>query len=48
MEFAFTSRRSAVYGQRGMVATSQPFASAAGLEILAQGGTAADVTTGGV
>jgi hypothetical protein len=38
----FTSRRSAVYGKRGMVATSQPLAVAAGLEILAQGGSAAD------
>ena len=38
----FTSRRSAVYGKRGMVATSQPLAVAAGLEILSQGGNAAD------
>ena len=38
----FQSRRSPVLGRRGMVATSQPLAVAAGLEILRQGGTAAD------
>lgn len=38
----FTSRRSAVYGRYGIVATSQPLATAAGLEILAKGGNAAD------
>ncbi len=38
----FTSRRSPVYGRRGMLATSQPLATAAGLEILARGGNAAD------
>src|SRR5215207_2315373 len=39
---SFTSRRSSVYGRNGTVATSQPLATAAGLEILAKGGNAAD------
>lgn len=39
---SFNSRRSPVYGRGGIVATSQPLATAAGLEILAQGGNAAD------
>jgi gamma-glutamyltranspeptidase/glutathione hydrolase len=38
----FQSRRSPVIGQRGMIATSQPLAAQAGLEILNHGGTAAD------
>jgi gamma-glutamyltranspeptidase/glutathione hydrolase len=38
----FNSRRSPVYGRYGIVATSQPLATAAGLEILAKGGNAAD------
>jgi gamma-glutamyltranspeptidase/glutathione hydrolase len=41
-EMLFNSHRSPVYGLRGMVATSQPLAVTAGLEILAQGGNAAD------
>jgi gamma-glutamyltranspeptidase/glutathione hydrolase len=41
-ELAFHSRRSPVYGRRGMVAASQPLAVTAGLEILAAGGNAAD------
>ena len=41
-ELPFASRRSPVYGRRGMVAASQPLAVAAGLEILAAGGNAAD------
>lgn len=39
---AFASHRSPVFGRGGMVATSQPLAGAAGLQILAGGGTAAD------
>jgi len=39
---SFNSRRSPVYSHNGIVATSQPLASAAGLEILAKGGNAAD------
>ena len=38
----FTSRRSPVLSTRGIVATSQPLAVAAGLEILSKGGNAAD------
>ncbi|MGW8251597.1 MAG: hypothetical protein ACWGO1_13205, partial [Anaerolineales bacterium] len=38
----FNSHRSPVLGRRGMVATSQPLAVAAGLEILSRGGNAAD------
>jgi gamma-glutamyltranspeptidase/glutathione hydrolase len=41
-DLQFKSNRSPVLGTRGMVATSQPLAVAAGLEILAQGGNAAD------
>jgi gamma-glutamyltranspeptidase / glutathione hydrolase len=39
---SFNSRRSPVYGRNGIVSTSQPLATAAGLEILAKGGNAAD------
>src|SRR5574339_602174 len=39
---SFDSRRSPVYSRNGIVATSQPLATAAGLEILARGGNAAD------
>jgi gamma-glutamyltranspeptidase/glutathione hydrolase len=38
----FTSRRSTVYGQRGVVATSQPLAAEAGLATLRDGGNAFD------
>jgi gamma-glutamyltranspeptidase/glutathione hydrolase len=38
----YNSRRSPVYARRGMVASSQPLASQAGLEVLTMGGNAAD------
>ena len=42
MSFKFDSYRSPVYGKRGIVASSQPLASEAGMRILQQGGNAAD------
>lgn len=41
-DFEFRSRRSNTMGKHGMVASSQPLASLAGLDILRKGGTAAD------
>ncbi len=41
-EYKYLSRRNVVYGHKGMVATSQPLAAQAGLEILKQGGNAVD------
>lgn len=41
-DMQFQSRRSDVLATRGMVATSQPLAAQAGLDILKQGGNAAD------
>lgn len=38
----FISRRSPIYSRNGIVATSQPLATAAGVQILANGGNAAD------
>jgi gamma-glutamyltranspeptidase/glutathione hydrolase len=38
----FTSRRSTVYGSKGVVATSQPLAAEAGVELLRAGGNAFD------
>ena len=38
----FRSRRSNVLGTRGIVATSQPLAAGAGLDMLKAGGNAAD------
>ena len=42
LSLEFGSRRSPVYGRKGMVAASQPLAVAVGLEMLRQGGNAAD------
>lgn len=41
-QLEFASRRSTVYARRGMVASSQPLASQAGIDVLALGGNAAD------
>ncbi len=38
----FNSRRSTVYGNRGMIATSQPLAAEAGISVLRDGGNAFD------
>jgi gamma-glutamyltranspeptidase/glutathione hydrolase len=38
----FASRRSTVYGDRGVVATSQPLAAEAGVQLLREGGNAFD------
>ncbi|MHB1120016.1 MAG: gamma-glutamyltransferase, partial [Bellilinea sp.] len=40
--FEFASNRSPVFGMRGMCASSQPLASAAGVTVLNAGGSAAD------
>ena len=42
MSFDFSSRRSPVIARNGMVAASQPLAAMAGVQILMQGGNAAD------
>ncbi len=40
--YPYPARRNVVYGSRGMVATSNPLAAQAGLEILKKGGNAVD------
>lgn len=42
MYYPYPSQRMAVYAKRGMVATSQPLAAQAGLDILKKGGNAID------
>jgi len=42
LHLPYPSRRQLVYARRGMVATSQPLAAQAGLEILQKGGNAVD------
>ncbi len=42
LHYPYPSRRNAVYAGNGMVATSQPLAAQAGLEILKKGGNAID------
>jgi gamma-glutamyltranspeptidase/glutathione hydrolase len=39
----FPSRRSVVYGTKGVVSSSQPLATEAGLEILRAGGNAGEL-----
>ncbi|WP_126429133.1 gamma-glutamyltransferase [Brevibacillus marinus] len=41
-EYPYASRRTATFAQNGMVATSQPLAAQAGLDILKKGGNAVD------
>lgn len=42
LSYSFPSRRNVVYGKNGMVATGNPLAAQAGLEILKKGGNAID------
>lgn len=42
LSYPYPSQRSVVYGRRGMVATGNPLAAQAGLEILKKGGNAVD------
>lgn len=42
LQYRYSSRRTVVYARRGMVATGQPLAAQAGLEILQKGGNAVD------
>ncbi|HYE81564.1 MAG TPA: gamma-glutamyltransferase family protein [Clostridia bacterium] len=41
-KYGYPSRRKLVYGRKGMVATSQPLAAQAGLDVLKKGGNAID------
>ena len=42
LNYPYASRRNVVYAKRGMVATSQPLAAQAGLQVLQAGGNAID------
>lgn len=42
LEYRYSSKRNVMYAHKGMVATSQPLAAQAGLEILKRGGNAID------
>lgn len=42
LNYPYSSRRNTVYAKKGMVATSQPLAAQAGLDILKKGGNAID------
>ena len=44
LSHSFSSRRSAVMSNRGMVCTSQPLAAQAGISMLMRGGNAIDAT----
>ena len=46
--YMYPSRRTVVFGNRGMVATGQPLAAQAGLEILKKGGNAIDAAIAAV
>ncbi|HHX95078.1 MAG TPA: gamma-glutamyltransferase family protein [Clostridia bacterium] len=45
-DYPYSSQRRSVYARNGMVATSQPLAAQAGLEILKKGGNAIDAAVG--
>jgi gamma-glutamyltranspeptidase / glutathione hydrolase len=40
--YPYSSKRNVVYAHKGMVATSQPLAAQAGIDILKKGGNAVD------
>ncbi len=42
LKYNYPSRRNVIFGKRGMVATSQPLAAQAGLDIMKKGGNAVD------
>lgn len=42
LSYRYTSNRNVIFGKRGMVATGQPLAAQAGLDILKKGGNAVD------